>query len=143
MAPARQASDQDSPEDDSATRLAVPAASLLAFALSSDQDVPVSAPPPAPVTQLAPIHGPDRSPRAISGDLVGADPLAVLTQREREVAALVVRGLTNRQIAAELVITEGTAANHVKHILARLGVESRVQIAAWAIEHGLPQRPPA
>jgi predicted ATPase/DNA-binding CsgD family transcriptional regulator len=60
-----------------------------------------------------------------------------LTRRELEVAALVARGLTNRQIAAELVITEGTAANHVKHILARLVLDSRVQIAAWAIERGL------
>jgi non-specific serine/threonine protein kinase len=45
--------------------------------------------------------------------------------------------MTNRQIAAELVITEGTAANHVKHILARLALDSRVQIAAWVIERGL------
>jgi DNA-binding CsgD family transcriptional regulator len=60
-----------------------------------------------------------------------------LSPREVEVAALVARGLTNRQIAAELVITEGTAANHVKHILARLVLDSRVQIATWAIERGL------
>ncbi len=66
-----------------------------------------------------------------------------LTPREQEVAALIARGLTNRQIAAELVIAEGTAANHVKHILARLDLDSRVQIASWAIEHGLHQRPPA
>jgi non-specific serine/threonine protein kinase len=63
-----------------------------------------------------------------------------LSRRELEVAALVSRGLTNRQIADELVITEGTAANHVKHILARLVLDSRVQIAAWAVEHGLHQR---
>jgi DNA-binding CsgD family transcriptional regulator len=62
-----------------------------------------------------------------------------LTSREHEVAALIARGLTNRQIAAELVITEGTAANHVKHILARLGLDTRVQVAAWAIERGLGQ----
>jgi DNA-binding NarL/FixJ family response regulator len=66
-----------------------------------------------------------------------------LTLREQEVAALIARGLTNRQIAAELVITEGTAANHVKHILARLTLDSRVQIAAWAIERGLRQSTPA
>jgi DNA-binding CsgD family transcriptional regulator/tetratricopeptide (TPR) repeat protein len=69
----------------------------------------------------------------------GSSPLS---PREREVAALIARGLTNRQIADELVIAEGTAANHVKHILARLGLESRTQIAAWAIEHGL-HRPPS
>jgi len=66
-----------------------------------------------------------------------------LTQREREVAALVARGLTNRQIAEELVITEGTAASHVKHILARLTLDSRVQIAIWAIEHGLHRLSPS
>jgi non-specific serine/threonine protein kinase len=60
-----------------------------------------------------------------------------LSPRELEVAALVARGMTNRQIAAELVITEGTAANHVKHILARLTLDSRVQIAAWATERGM------
>ena len=64
-----------------------------------------------------------------------------LSPRELEVAALVARGMTNRQIAAELAITEGTAANHVKHILARLVLDSRVQIATWAIERGLHRRP--
>jgi non-specific serine/threonine protein kinase len=55
-----------------------------------------------------------------------------LTPREREVAALVARGLTNRQIGEALVITEGTAALHVKHILAKLSFSTRSQIAAWA-----------
>jgi len=64
-----------------------------------------------------------------------------LSPREREVATLVAQGRTNRQIAQELVITEGTAASHVKHILARLTLDSRVQIATWAIEHGLHRAP--
>jgi predicted ATPase/DNA-binding NarL/FixJ family response regulator len=68
---------------------------------------------------------------------------AGLSPRELEVAALVARGLSNRQIADELVITSGTANNHVKHILAKLGLESRVQIAAWAIERGLHRRSPS
>ena len=64
-----------------------------------------------------------------------------LTPRETQVAVLVARGLTNREIAAELVIAEGTAANHVQHILAKLGGHSRKQIAAWAVERGLyPER---
>ncbi len=46
-------------------------------------------------------------------------------------------GLTNRQIAEALVITEGTAANHVVHILGKLGFSSRAQVAVWAAEHGL------
>ncbi len=60
-----------------------------------------------------------------------------LTRREAEIAALVARGLTNRQIAQTLVITEGTAANHVQHILNKLGFDSRAQIASWAAERGL------
>jgi len=62
-----------------------------------------------------------------------------LTERELEVAALVARGLTNRQIADALAISTGTATNHVKRILARLALDTRVQIAAWAIERGLHQ----
>lgn len=60
--------------------------------------------------------------------------LAPLTRREREVAVLVSRGLTNRDIARELFIAEGTAANHVKHILRKLGFHSRAQVAAWTTE---------
>jgi DNA-binding NarL/FixJ family response regulator len=55
-----------------------------------------------------------------------------LTHRERQVADLVAQGRTNRQIGEALVITEGTAALHVKHALAKLGFSSRAQIAAWA-----------
>lgn len=61
-----------------------------------------------------------------------------LTAREREVAALVSRGLTNREIATTLVISERTADAHVQNILNKLGFGSRAQIAAWAVEHGLP-----
>jgi predicted ATPase/class 3 adenylate cyclase/DNA-binding CsgD family transcriptional regulator/Tfp pilus assembly protein PilF len=61
----------------------------------------------------------------------------VLTRREQEVAALIGRGLTNRQISEALVITEGTAANHVNHILDKLAFSSRAQIAVWAVERGL------
>lgn len=64
-----------------------------------------------------------------------------LTAREREVAALVAQGLTNRQIGAALFITSETARLHVKHILQKLGFTSRVQIAAWAVEHGLAVAP--
>jgi DNA-binding CsgD family transcriptional regulator/tetratricopeptide (TPR) repeat protein len=60
-----------------------------------------------------------------------------LSPREREVAALIVGGLSNRQIAESLVISERTVENHVRNILARLGVATRAQIAAWAVQHGL------
>ncbi|HEY3063796.1 MAG TPA: LuxR C-terminal-related transcriptional regulator [Chloroflexota bacterium] len=56
---------------------------------------------------------------------------AGLTPREREVAAPVARGLTNREIAEELVITPGTVGTHIEHILARLNLRSRAAIAAW------------
>jgi non-specific serine/threonine protein kinase len=61
----------------------------------------------------------------------------VLTRREREVAALLARGCTNRQIAQALVIAEGTVGVHVEHILAKLGLYSRRQVAEWAAAHGL------
>jgi non-specific serine/threonine protein kinase len=66
-----------------------------------------------------------------------AREVSVLTPREREVAALIARGYTNRQIAQELIITEGTVASHVVHILNKLGVGSRAQVAVWATEQGL------
>jgi non-specific serine/threonine protein kinase len=60
-----------------------------------------------------------------------------LTPREHEVARLLARGLTNRAIATELVISEQTAETHVKHVLAKLGLDSRTQLAARAAELGL------
>jgi non-specific serine/threonine protein kinase len=57
-----------------------------------------------------------------------------LTQREREVALLLARGLTNRQIARELSISERTAGNHVAKILRKLGLSSRAQIGALVVE---------
>jgi DNA-binding CsgD family transcriptional regulator len=57
---------------------------------------------------------------------------AGLTDREREVAAMILGGSSNRQIAARLVVSERTVESHVRRILNRLGFESRAQIAAWA-----------
>lgn len=61
----------------------------------------------------------------------------VLTRREREVIALIARGVSNRGIAETLVISERTAENHVANILGKLGCTSRAQAAAYAVEHGL------
>jgi DNA-binding CsgD family transcriptional regulator len=58
---------------------------------------------------------------------------AALSPREAEVATLVAEGLTNRQIAERLVISERTAQNHVQHILTKLGFTTRSQIAAWSV----------
>ena len=60
-----------------------------------------------------------------------------LSSRELEVAALVTRGLTNRQIATELVISERTADTHLQNILSKLGAVSRTQIAIWFMEYAL------
>ncbi|MDQ6669489.1 MAG: LuxR C-terminal-related transcriptional regulator [Chloroflexota bacterium] len=60
-----------------------------------------------------------------------------LSARELEVAALVARGLTNKQIASELVISERTAATHVAHILDKLDLRTRAEIAAWEARAGL------
>jgi DNA-binding CsgD family transcriptional regulator len=65
--------------------------------------------------------------------------LPALTRREQEVAALVARGLSNRQIASEFHLSERTVENHVSKILRKLGLASRAQVAAWATE----RRPPA
>jgi DNA-binding CsgD family transcriptional regulator len=60
-----------------------------------------------------------------------------LTDREREVATLLAQGMSNREIAATLVISESTAEVHVKHILNKLGLRSRSQVAAWAAQRDL------
>jgi DNA-binding NarL/FixJ family response regulator len=72
-----------------------------------------------------------------------ADPpsLADLTPREREVFALLVQGLSNPEICAELVISEATAKTHVARILQKLGVRDRVQAVIFAYESGVISRP--
>ena len=60
-----------------------------------------------------------------------------LTAREREVAALIAQGKSNRQIADELVLSERTVENHIGNILSKLGFDSRARIAAWVVEIGL------
>jgi DNA-binding NarL/FixJ family response regulator len=60
--------------------------------------------------------------------------LAPLSRREAEVAALIARGLTNKQIAAELIVAETTVDRHVSHILGKLGFATRAQVAVWVAE---------
>ena len=64
-------------------------------------------------------------------------PGSELTEREREVLALVARGFTNKQIAETLFVSEKTARNHVSHILEKLGLSRRSEAAAFAVEHKL------
>jgi DNA-binding NarL/FixJ family response regulator len=56
---------------------------------------------------------------------------AELSRREREVAQLLAGGLSNREIAGRLYLSERTVDNHVHHILDKLGFDSRVQVATW------------
>jgi predicted ATPase/DNA-binding CsgD family transcriptional regulator/Flp pilus assembly protein TadD len=67
----------------------------------------------------------------------GGGPIP-LTPREQEVAVLVSRGLTNRQIASELSISQHTVATHIAKILKRLDLSSRSRLSAWVAERGLP-----
>jgi DNA-binding NarL/FixJ family response regulator len=57
------------------------------------------------------------------------------------VASLVAQGLSNRDVARRLSISEKTAANHVEHIMDKLDLRSRTQVAVWTVEHGLRKGP--
>jgi DNA-binding NarL/FixJ family response regulator len=84
--------------------------------------------PAAPILALpAPIEG-------------AIGPGGALTRKELEIAELVSEGLTNREIADRLVISERTVDNHVQHILTKLDFHRRSQIAAWWAEHRMSTR---
>jgi non-specific serine/threonine protein kinase len=92
---------------------AMPLERAIEYALSEEVDDPT-----------APAAVPDKQPPAQER----------LTRREREVARCVERGLTNRQIAQELSLSESTVENHVHKILKKLGFSSRARIAAWVAQ---------
>ncbi|GAB3976794.1 LuxR family transcriptional regulator [Actinoallomurus acanthiterrae] len=73
-------------------------------------------------------------PALPAGSRAGSTLGPVLTNREREVAGLVAEGLSNRDIAARLVVAQRTAEGHVERILRKLGFSSRAQLAAWVVE---------
>jgi predicted ATPase/DNA-binding CsgD family transcriptional regulator len=95
-------------------------ADAIQYALSAGQ--PDSAEP-----GLAGVIPAEREP----GDAVPG-PWELLTARERQVAGLIAEGLTNREIAARLVVSKRTVDAHVEHILSKLGFSSRVQVATCA-----------
>jgi len=69
----------------------------------------------------------------------GLKPLQALTEREREVVTLIARGLSNGEIADELVLSKRTVEHHMANILSKLGFANRAQIVRWAMENGLTQ----
>lgn len=86
--------------------------------------------------------------RALDSLLVNPDDTALqartsstLTPREIDVLRLVVEGRTNPEIARELYITEHTVKGHLARILGKLGVDNRVQLATYAIHHGIVDSP--
>jgi DNA-binding NarL/FixJ family response regulator len=83
-----------------------------------------------------PREKPFPSRRAIAQQFGG------LTERERQIAALIAQGLSNREIADTLVISYRTVETHIANILFKLGFTARTQVAAWVVEKGL-LKPPA
>jgi len=86
---------------------------------------------PAPVQEIA--HPP-------------AGPLAKLTDRELEILSLIGAGLSNKEVATHLYISEGTVKTHITHLLRKLGLANRTEAALFALREGLPRpgyTPPA
>jgi predicted ATPase/DNA-binding CsgD family transcriptional regulator len=75
----------------------------------------------------------EAEPRARSAATGG--PASMLTERERQVAVLVARGMTNQQIADTLLLARRTIGTHLEHIFAKLGVQARAEVAVWITQH--------
>ncbi|WP_328946340.1 helix-turn-helix transcriptional regulator [Streptomyces sp. NBC_00250] len=80
------------------------------------------------------------APATETGSAQEEAPTVALTPREEQVAALVAQGMSNKQIAAQLVVSPRTVEGHVEHILAKLGFTSRAHIAAWNVRQTGPLR---
>jgi DNA-binding NarL/FixJ family response regulator len=79
--------------------------------------------------------------RRMASEPAGPEPSPVLTGRETEVLRLVAKGMTSKQIADRLTISPRTVENHVQSTLRKLQLHNRVELARYAIEHGLDADP--
>jgi predicted ATPase/DNA-binding CsgD family transcriptional regulator len=111
--------------------------------LSLDQVIEAGLALPGPASDgpsAAPVHP---ATAGVPGEAAGASirlsggAVNPLTRREREVAALIAQGRSNKEVAAALVISRRTADTHVGNILSKFGFSSRTEVAAWATRHGL------
>jgi predicted ATPase/DNA-binding CsgD family transcriptional regulator len=118
-------------------------------ALTSEAAVALALDAPVrPVASGAGPNGESPAPAVVRRYRVASAPPSSLTQREYEIADLVAGGLSNKAIATELSISPTTAARHVANIMAKLGFNSRSQIAAWVADRaqvpgrtGSPDKP--
>jgi len=85
----------------------------------------LAAPAPATPPQPAPATPPK------------PERLALMTERERDILAMLARGRTNQEISDALALSIGTVKNHISNILSKLDVRDRTQAALWALQHGL------
>jgi DNA-binding NarL/FixJ family response regulator len=85
----------------------------------------------------------DRMAQQPTPELADQAKLSELTPREREVLELIARGLSNREIAAQLVVEDSTIRSHIKRILMKLELRDRVQIVIFAYETGVNRPNPA
>ena len=94
---------------------------------------------PAVTARVLAIYRTATRPTAIAG-AGGAAGLDALTAREREVLALIGRGKTNGEIAAELFVSEGTIKTHINHVFTKLQLRDRAAAVVFAFDHGLMTR---
>ncbi len=77
------------------------------------------------------MTGPEPTPN----NLDTTDPQVSFTRRERDILSLLAQGLSNKEIAAQLHLSEKTIKNRVSEILSKLGLHNRTQAAIWTVEH--------
>jgi DNA-binding NarL/FixJ family response regulator len=125
LQPARAALSRDAAAEAWAQGAAMADEELGRYALADEPDAP---PDTRDLVAISPVHhsagGGTPIPSRAARD-------GKLSPREIEVAALVAEGLTNPQIAAQLIISQRTVGRHMEHILNKLGFSTRAQVAAW------------